>query len=226
MKTTRNIILGLILVAIGVCLAGDALDLFRFNLFFKGWWTLFLIVPAIIGLCSGKDKKGDLIVLIIGILLLLACRNIINFEIVWKLLLPAIIIVFGLSLIFKNSIDKEVNKNIDKLNKKLDQNNGYTATFSGQDIKINEEFKGTTLNAIFGGVKLDLRKATIKEDVVINATSVFGGIDIFVPDDVKVKIKSNSIFGGVSNKKDTDVTDKSKTIYINASCIFGGVEVK
>lgn len=226
MKTTRNIILGLILVAIGVCLAGDALDLFHFNLFFKGWWTLFLIVPAIIGLCSDKDKKGDLIVLIIGILLLLACRNIINFEIVWKLLLPAIIIVFGLSLIFKNSIDKEVNKNIDKLNKKLDQNNGYTATFSGQDIKIDEEFKGTTLNAIFGGVKLDLRKATIKEDVVINATAVFGGIDIFAPDDVKVKIKSNSIFGGVSNKKDTDVTDKSKTIYINATCIFGGVEVK
>ena len=113
MKTTRNIILGLILVAIGVCLAGDALDLFHFNLFFKGWWTLFLIVPAIIGLCSDKDKKGDLIVLIIGILLLLACRNIINFEIVWKLLLPAIIIVFGLSLIFKNSIDKEVNKNIE-----------------------------------------------------------------------------------------------------------------
>ena len=66
----------------------------------------------------------------------------------------------------------------------------------------------------------------VKEDVVINATSVFGGIDIFAPDDVKVKIKSNSIFGGVSNKKDTDVTDKSKTIYINATCIFGGVEVK
>lgn len=227
MKTTRNIIIGIILVAIGVCLALDALDLFHFNLFFKGWWTLFIIVPSIIGLCSDKDKKGDLIVLTIGVLLLLACRGIIDFDLIWKLLLPAIIIIFGLSLIFKNSIDREVNKNIDKLNKKLNQNDGYAATFSGQDIKLdNDEFKGTNLNAIFGGLKLDLRNSLIKEDVVINATAVFGGIDIFVPDDVKIKIKSNSIFGGVSNKKNIEANNKSKVIYINANCIFGGVTLK
>lgn len=227
MKTTRNIIIGIILVAIGVCLALDALDLFHFNLFFKGWWTLFIIVPSIIGLCSDKDKKGDLIVLTIGVLLLLACRGIIDFDLIWKLLLPAIIIIFGLSLIFKNSIDREVNKNIDKLNKKLNQNDGYAATFSGQDIKLdNDEFKGTNLNAIFGGLKLDLRNSLIKEDVVINATAVFGGIDIFIPDDVKIKIKSNSIFGGVSNKKNIEANNKSKVIYINANCIFGGVTLK
>ncbi len=30
---------------------------------------------------------------------------------------------------------------------------------------------------------------------------MFGGIEIYVPDDVNVKIKSSSIFGGVSEKK-------------------------
>ena len=89
-----------------------------------------------------------------------------------------------------------------------------------------EEFKGSNLNAIFGGIKLDLRKAIVNEDIVINASSIFGGIDIYIPDNCKVKIKSNSIFGGVSNNKKCNVDDNSYTIYINASCMFGGVEIK
>ena len=70
-----------------------------------------------------------------------------------------------------------------------------------------------------------MREAKIKEDVVINASSVFGGIDIIVPDDVNIKIKSNSIFGGVDNKKKNN-EDKKHTIYVNASCLFGGVDIK
>ena len=50
--------------------------------------------------------------------------------------------------------------------------------------------------------------------------------DIYIPDNCKVKIKSNSIFGGVSNNKKCNVDDNSYTIYINASCMFGGVEIK
>ena len=226
MKNSKNIIWGLALIAIGVILAGNALNLFDVDLFFDGWWTLFIIVPCLSGLLTDSDKKGSIIGLIVGVLLLLASQNVIDFDIVWKLLLPIVIIAIGLSIIFKNTFDKEVNKNIDKLNKKLKKDDGYCATFSGQKIKIDEEFNGTNLNAIFGGIDFDLRKAKIKDDALINVTSVFGGVDIFLPDNVKVKIKSNSIFGGVSNKKETEENKNTKTIYINATCIFGGVEVK
>ena len=70
-----------------------------------------------------------------------------------------------------------------------------------------------------------MREAKIKEDVVINTSAIFGGIDIIVADDVNIKIKSNSIFGGVNNKKKNN-TDKKYTIYVNASCLFGGVDIK
>ena len=115
MNRARNIILGIVLILVGVALALNALDLFHFNLFFKGWWTLFIIVPSLVGLVSDKDKKGDLIILAVGILLLLACRKVIDFELVWKLLLPIIIIIFGFSLIFKNHVSREVSKNINRL---------------------------------------------------------------------------------------------------------------
>lgn len=227
MKKISDIMWGLILIIIGVILGGNALDIFNINLFFDGWWTLFIIVPTFIGLVTERDKTGNIIGLIIGLLLLLSCRGLFDFKLIWKLIFPLIFVIIGLSLIFKNNINKEVSEKIKKLNENLSSNDGYTAIFSGQNLNFDgEEFKGSNLNAIFGGIKLDLRKAIINEDIVINASSIFGGIDIYIPDNCKVKIKSNSIFGGVSNNKKCNVDDNSYTIYINASCMFGGVEIK
>lgn len=227
MKRISNIMWGLILIIIGVILGGNALDIFNINLFFDGWWTLFIIVPTFIGLVTERDKTGNIIGLIIGLLLLLSCRGLFDFKLIWKLIFPLIFVIIGLSLIFKNNINKEVSEKIKKLNENLSSNDGYTATFSGQNLNFDgEEFKGSNLNAIFGGIKLDLRNSIINEDIVINASSIFGGIDIYIPDNCKVKIKSNSIFGGVSNNKKCNVDDNSYTIYINASCMFGGVEIK
>ena len=75
-------------------------------------------------------------------------------------------------------------------------------------------------------MKCDLRNAIIDSDVVINATVVFGGVEIYVPSHVKVKIKSVPIFGGVDNKVYTKGDEDSHTIYINATVVFGGVEIK
>lgn len=225
MKTTKNIILGLFLIVIGVILAGNALKLFDIDIFFKGWWTLFIIVPAFLGLLSDNDKKGDLIFLIIGILLLLGCNKVIDFDIIWELILPIIIIVIGLSLLFKNTIDKGVSKKIDELNKKANKDNEYAAVFSSQDIKVDDDFEGTNLSAVFGELKLDLSKNKLKKETIINTSCVFGSITIYVPDDVKIIIKSNSIFGSITNKKEAN-EKASKTIYINGSCVFGGVDIK
>ena len=103
----------------------------------------------------------------------------------------------------------------------------YAATFSGQDLKFDGEiFEGVTLTAAFGGINCDLRKAIIEKDVFINASAAFGGIDIFLPDNVNVKVKSSAIFGGVSDKKKRQHIEGAVTVYINADAAFGGVDIK
>lgn len=226
MNNIKNILWGIILVIIGVIIGLNTIGITNIDIFFDGWWTLVIIVPCFIGLFTNKDKTGNIIGLLVGVILLLGMQNIIDFNLIWKLLLPSIIVIIGLSLIFKNTFNSKINNEIKKLNNKNTKNNEYCATFSGQRIDFpNEEFKGATLNSVFGSITCDLREAKIKEDVVINASSVFGGIDIIVPDDVNIKIKSNSIFGGVNNKKKNN-EDKKYTIYVNASCLFGGVDIK
>ncbi len=229
MKQFKNLLWGLILIIIGLIIGLNSLGITNINLFFKGWWTLFIIIPCFIDLFYDKDKVFDIIGLIIGILLLLSCYDLFSFDILLKLLLPIILIVVGLSLIFKN------NAKVKNIIKKLEKENGktpeYCATFGENNACFDEEeFTGCNIDAIFGGVKLDLKNAKIKKDVVINATSVFGGITIIAPDDVKIKINSTPIFGGVEDerrksKKET-TEKKTKTIYINATCVFGGVSLK
>ena len=226
MNNIKNILWGIILVIIGVIIGLNTMGITDIDIFFDGWWTLVIIVPCFIGLFTNKDKTGNIIGLLVGVILLLGMQNIIDFNLIWKLLLPSIIVIIGLSLIFKNTFNSKINNEIKKLNNKNTKDNEYCATFSGQRIDFpNKEFKGATLNSVFGSITCDLREAKIKEDVVINASSVFGGIDIIAPDDVNIKIKSNSIFGGVNNKKKNN-EDKKYTIYVNASCLFGGVDIK
>lgn len=220
MKNCKSIILGIILILVGVWFGLYATGVVKVNLLFDGWWTLFIIIPSFLGLFDGEEKGGSLIGLFVGILLLLFCQDVLDFDILLKLIVPCVLIVTGLTFIFKGRIKT---KNVE--NVKAVGGINYSATFSGQNLDFSkEEFTGTKLDAVFGGIKCDLRDAIIKDDVLIEASAIFGGITILVPKDVNVIITSTSIFGGVDGKNKKDKS--GKTIYLNATCLFGGVDVK
>lgn len=208
---------GIVLIIVGIIFALNALDITNIDIFFDGWWTLFIIVPSFIGLFNDSEKAGNIIGLVFGVFLLLCCQGILDFDLIFKLGLPIVLILIGLSFIFKDSIKKN------KIpNKKNDID--YVSTFSAQKINFEEEFKGCNLEAIFGGIKLDLTDCKIKDESVINACAIFGGVDIIVPVNVNVVVKSTSIFGGISNKHINNKENK-KTIYIDATCLFGGIDL-
>ncbi len=224
----KSILWGIVLVIIGGLLGCKAAGLIEFDtIFFDGWWTLFIIIPcAICAITEKGHRVGNLIGLLVGVLLLLACQDIIDFSLLWKLLVPAIIVIIGLSLIFKNAFNKQLNTEIKNLSGKIDDAE-ISAIFSGQNVDMKgEKFTGKKLSAVFGGLKLDLREAIIKEDAVIDASAVFGGIDILVPENVNVKVKSSALFGGVKSKREKAADEKSPTIFVNGSAMFGGIEIK
>lgn len=225
MNKISNILWGLFFIIIGVIFGLNALDITNINIFFNGWWTLFIIIPCFIDLFKDEDKTGNIIGLIVGIVLLIGCLDIIDFDLIWKLLVPAILVMIGLSFIFKDVLNNKVKEEIKKVNKS--EAKEYSSCFSSQTVDFTkEEFKGCTLSAIFGGIKCDLTNSTIKEDVVIDATSIFGGITILVPEDTIIKINSTSVFGGVSDERKNKTTAGKHTIYINTASIFGGIEIK
>ncbi len=188
---------------------------------------MFIIIPSAIGLFTDYDKTGNIIGICIGVFLLLCCRDILNFDMFWKLLVPGIIVVIGLKMVLGGAIGNRG----DQVYRRITAENGVienrAAIFSGSRLdSTGERFEGAQLDAIFGSVTCDLTKAVIDSDCVINATAVFGGIDIYVPENVNVKIKSNSLFGGVSGKDRRDQVENQYTLYVNAIALFGGVKIK
>ena len=228
MKKKENIIWGIILIIIGVIFGLNAMGITDINIFFKGWWTLFIIIPAIVDIIKEPTKTGNYIWLAIGVLLLLNAQGIIKLSNISKLIFPAILIIIGAGIIFKEQVGTKVNEKIKELNENTDKEKleEYYATFSGQTINLKGEiFKGANVNAIFGGLDLNITEAEINKDTLINATAVFGGIDIKVPSNVNVQVKSTGIFGGTDNKI-KKVTENMPTIYIKSFCLFGGVDIK
>lgn len=225
MKRVNSILWGIALLAVSAVLILNVFEITNIEIFFDGWWTLFIIVPSFIGLFSGHDKTANIIGLLIGVFLLLACQNIIDFDILWKLIVPVIIAVIGVKMIFGGVIGSKGFMKRPEVSG--DNIKTAFAAFTGQDINYdNEVFTGAELTAVFGGVKCDLRKAVFTEDTVINACCIFGGADIFLPDNVNVKVNSNSLFGGIDNKKHQNSKDNLYTVYLNGTCIFGGVDIK
>ncbi|HHU54196.1 MAG TPA: cell wall-active antibiotics response protein [Clostridiaceae bacterium] len=230
-KNISRIIWGIALVVLGSIFALNALGLTEISVFFKGWWTLFIIVPSLVGLFSKRDKFGSIIGLIIGVALLLSAQGILEFALVWKLAIPVIIVLIGLKMIFGSSFNIKTSEKIKELKNDSQSFKKDTAAFSTHTINYDGQiFEGTVLDAVFGSITCDLSNARIEKDCMITASAVFAGIDIKVPDYVQVNIDSNALFGGVSDKRNKtenqyNQQDKALTLYIEANCVFGGVNI-
>lgn len=214
-RNRSSIFWGLLIIVVGVLFLGNSLDLWNINIFFAGWWTLFIFVFSVYGLFK-KEWISSLLGISIATILLLASQRIIEWSMVGKLFIPCLLIIIGLSILFKPKVKRKVS---------TESKTEYVGVFSSNEALITDKFNDSSLVAVFGGVDLDLREAVIEDDIVIDCVSVFGGIDIKLPKDVNVKVSGVPIFGGIENNYQSSKKD-GKTVTINYVCIFAGIDLK
>ena len=99
-KKIKNVLCGIVLIAVGVMFALNTLEITNIDIFFEGWWTLFIIVPCTVGLFTERDKTSNIVGILIGVCLLLCCQEVMDFSMLWKLLIPAIIVIVGIKMIY------------------------------------------------------------------------------------------------------------------------------
>jgi predicted membrane protein len=101
--------------------------------------------------------------------------------------------------------------------------------FSGINRRFTTpEFRGGKATALFGGIDLDFTQAGLADNkATIELTAIFGGIEVLVPNDWEVVVDSSSIFGGVEDKhKAVPPAETKATLFVRATAMFGGIEVK
>jgi predicted membrane protein len=55
---------------------------------------------------------------------------------------------------------------------------------------------------------------------------MFGGTKLIVPSDWDVQSGVVTIFGGIEDKRQPAQINPVKVLYLDGTCIFGGVEIK
>jgi hypothetical protein len=80
---------------------------------------------------------------------------------------------------------------------------------------------------LFGGTEIDLRNAKPAPGAELDVFVAFGGAEIKVPEGWQVVTHGMPIFGGCENVTTTEpIREDAPTLDVNATVIFGGLEVK
>jgi len=84
-----------------------------------------------------------------------------------------------------------------------------------------------TCVTLFGNVDLDLRQATLEQEVVtIVALGVFGAIDVYVPEGIEVDLQGLALFGHKRARgKDVPPRPGTPLVRVLAISLFAGIDV-
>lgn len=218
MKGYKNYLWGIVIFCIGTILALNAIGVTSINLFFTGWWTFVIIIPSLIEVITGKNKKVSLSFLVIGILIFLIDLKILTINLLFAIML----ICLGLYVIIGNKTIRKIRK----INSHSKESYDVNSVLDNEFILKDEEFKGVYLKAVYGDINCDLKEAYLKEDRVINCLAIFGDIELNLPKDVNVIVKSHSIGTTINNYNDKNKLNKdAKTIYVNIKSLFSKVDI-
>ncbi len=216
---TKQTTLGLLVIIAGVLVLLTNLDVGPARNLMSNWWPLFIVAGGLFMLWSNKrNYVWATIVMLIGALLTLKAADIVDLDI-GAMIWPLIIVGIGLNLIAESR----------KTHTRPDtKSEGDISAILGGNASINnsDDYKGTSVNIIMGGVELDISKATIKKEATIHTSVIMGGLELRVPENAVIKNQTTALLGGLEDKTHAVKTKDAPTIYIEGSIIMGGIEIK
>lgn len=249
----RNIaplLFGVVFILAGLGYVGGVLFDWNFTIFFDGWWTLFLIVPAFISILSNGPKAANFAILLIGGLLLLHAQGVIPDGKFGMIIGASVVLFIGIALVVRfirgpkqqtippqstytystnNPMGGTTTINVDPsgVNYQTDSSNHtsanttYTANTSSNKNYASDTTSQPNYNAILSGV--DARN-TSTDFQGAKIAAILGGVDLDLRDAVvthDITIYATAVMGGIDIFAPQNVR-----IIIEKTDILGGTSCK
>ncbi|MEV6316075.1 DUF1707 domain-containing protein [Streptomyces sp. NPDC051776] len=85
----------------------------------------------------------------------------------------------------------------------------------------------TNAFACFGSVEVDLTEAVFEQQqIVINATSVFGSVEVRVPENVTLRGSGTGVFGSVEVDTQESAEPGAPVVVVTGWAVFGSIEAR
>jgi hypothetical protein len=250
-KITGQLIIGLFVILIGVLFALDELGIAHAERFFQ-YWPVVIIVIGLVKLSQSGSDGGGLVgvtFILVGSWLLLEETGFIriSFFSLW----PMLLVLVGAYLVWQGLTGRQLPQANGPGTPPADDiwtggrscgtagvapsstESDGTSRMSAMAIlggvsrgNNSKTFRAADLVAIMGGCEIDLRKAAINGEAVIDVFAIWGGIEIRVPEDWTVVSQVTPLLGGVDDKTRPPQGATAHRLTLRGVAIMGGVEIK
>jgi len=210
--------LGIVVITVGGLLLLDNLDVLDSGEIIAEWWPAVIVLGGLLALASNpRHWVAPLILVAAGSIVLLRTTGVID---TLGALMPFVLIVVGLLIIFGRGLGSRTATSDDSISS--------FNFFSGSDLASNSSsFEGGRIGAVFGGAEIDLRQASLAPGATLDVFTMFGGVEIAVPQGWQVDINGFPVFGGIENATNKDsLPADAPRLRIDATVLFGGLEIK
>jgi predicted membrane protein len=241
-KTPRCSLFALMLIAAGALLFLDNLGILPIQNI-RAYWPIWMVIWGASILDRRRSQVASIWALALiacGILLILGNLHIVHVTagVVW----PVLLIAFGIMMLVRPLHLREWPRRCRmqapsgpvKTSDGVSGNRLNEATvFSSLNRRLEtQQFEGGKLDAVFGSIELDLSGAAIsspERQAEIEVNAVFGGIEITVPRNWKIVLKSTAVFGGCDDRTVPPRLEpgfEPATLVITGAAVFGGITIR
>jgi hypothetical protein len=215
-RSTGQLVLGALLLLAGVVLLLDRADVLPATA--EVWSVVGSLAVVAVGLCAlvvvPRAWLGPAVLVAVGTLGLLDALDLVRSG-ADGYVLPVALAALGAAVLLV-STRQHGEEEIRAL-----------AIFSSARRQpTSRQFRSAALIAVFGGVDLDLRTAGVVGRARVDVFTMFGGVEITVPDGWRVQLVSLSVFGGSDDTTAPPPGDDAPTLEVHAVSVFGGTSVK
>jgi len=224
-RFSTQAVTGLIVVLIGVLLLLGTTGIYDVGRIWRYVPSLFVLLGLWAIVRSGfRNVTGPVVLIVVAGTIQLLALDLVTGETIaaWW---PLLIVLFGVSILFGHWRRRHRVPTVDADDFDL------LGIFGGSERRVSSRaFTGGTATAIFGGVEVDLRDATIAEPpAVVTAVALFGGVELVVPDEWSVAVDALPLFGGVEDERGrppADATPREEPdLFVTGFVAFGGITV-
>lgn len=254
---STRLIVGVLIILLGGALLADNLGWFDARYIVRSLWPLVLVAVGVAMVRHPQHKRSrnwGWVLITVGIWIFLDKIGWIQVSL-GQLLLPGILLFVGGVMVFR-SLSGPPTSDPPKSNSSTGtpgpagpapQGPSTTHTSFGSSTTtdqaefmrsfamlsahelrpVSRPFRGADLNAVMGGIKLDLTSARMEGDTaVIEVFAFWGGVEIFVPPDWTVTSEVTTLLAGFIDKRRPTSVVPTKHLVVKGMVVMAGVEIK
>lgn len=253
-SVVSRVLFGLCVTAAGVLLIGHVALNWDYSWLTRGWWALFLIVPAIAGMISDRPRFWNVALLLIGVWLYLDAQGWLGQK-AWTYLVGGLLVAVGICIAAGgghrhdgwhgpnggqgytsgsgngNGGPSGPDGHSGGTGEHYDFDNSdrpsYAGVFSSPKYSNScKDIRGGSAASVFSSTTVDMREIGITHTANFEVSAVFGTLTLLLPEGLPVRTEITPVFGALYNdSRVVAPADGRPFLRLQGAAVFGTIKM-